>query len=100
MRGVDRWGRNGGDVQLRSVDLHRRPCFSMQVCQQAGSWSNNVLAVAEDNRTSVDIVIVRSRVRIVRTAAEAFRAAGAFAASRGILVSSAYVFFCRWNRSD
>lgn len=50
--------RDSGRVHLRSAEAHWGPRFSMQVCQQDGSWSVNVEAAAERTESKIDIVIV------------------------------------------
>lgn len=48
------------DLQLRAVESHCGMGFSMQVCQQAGSWSMTVEAAAETTESKIDAMIVWS----------------------------------------
>ncbi len=54
-------------VQSRSVESHFGPRFSMQVCQQVGSWSMKLMAAAGITRNRRDVMIVECRERIVKT---------------------------------
>lgn len=51
-------GADLGRVQLRSVESHWGPRFSMQVCQQEGRWFMNVEAAADMMRRNTGVVVV------------------------------------------